>query len=108
LGGAYYGRDGGFPSNGTQGEGYLAIPDSGSGPGVLVIQEWWGLNDQIKGVAERLATEGFVALAPDLYRGAHTTEPDEREDHDVAQPRARDQGSERAVDFLGRARCGRR
>ena len=66
-----------FASNGTQGEGYLAIPDSGSGPGVLVIQEWWGLNDQIKGVADRLATEGFVALAPDLYRGAHSSEPDE-------------------------------
>jgi carboxymethylenebutenolidase len=66
-----------FPSNGTQGEGYLAIPESGSGPGVLVIQEWWGLNDQIKSVAERLATEGFVALAPDLYRGAHASEPDE-------------------------------
>jgi carboxymethylenebutenolidase len=66
-----------FPSNGTQGEGFLAVPESGSGPGVLVIQEWWGLNDQIKGVAERLATEGFVALAPDLYRGAHATEPDE-------------------------------
>jgi carboxymethylenebutenolidase len=66
-----------FPSNGTQGEGYLAVPESGLGPGVLVIQEWWGLNDQIKGVAERLATEGFVALAPDLYRGAHASEPDE-------------------------------
>ena len=66
-----------FPSNGTQGEGYLAIPASGSGPGVLVIQEWWGLNDQIKGVADRLASEGFVALAPDLYRGAHASEPDE-------------------------------
>jgi len=66
-----------FPSNGTQGEGYLATPASGSGPGVLVIQEWWGLNDQIKSVAERLATEGFVALAPDLYRGAHASEPDE-------------------------------
>jgi len=66
-----------FPSNGTQGEGYLATPESGSGPGVIVIQEWWGLNDQIKGVAERLATEGFVALAPDLYRGAHASEPDE-------------------------------
>jgi carboxymethylenebutenolidase len=66
-----------FPSNGTQGEGYLAVPESGSGPGVLVIQEWWGLNDQIKGVADRLASEGFVALAPDLYRGAHTSEPDE-------------------------------
>jgi len=66
-----------FPSNGTQGEGYLAIPEAGSGPGVLVIQEWWGLNDQIKGVTERLAGEGFVALAPDLYRGAHASEPDE-------------------------------
>jgi carboxymethylenebutenolidase len=66
-----------FPSNGTQGEGYLATPESGSGPGVIVIQEWWGLNDQIKSVAERLATEGFVALAPDLYRGAHASEPDE-------------------------------
>jgi carboxymethylenebutenolidase len=66
-----------FPSNGTQGEGYLAVPESGSGPGVIVIQEWWGLNDQIKSVAERLASEGFVALAPDLYRGAHASEPDE-------------------------------
>jgi carboxymethylenebutenolidase len=44
---------------------------------VIVIQEWWGLNDQIKSVAERLASEGFVALAPDLYRGAHASEPDE-------------------------------
>ena len=66
-----------FPSNGTQGEGYLAIPASGSGAGVVVIQEWWGLNDQIKSVADRLAGEGFVALAPDLYRGAHASEPDE-------------------------------
>jgi carboxymethylenebutenolidase len=66
-----------FPSNGTQGEGYLAIPDSGSGPGVVVMQEWWGLNHQIKGVADRLASEGFVALVPDLYRGAHPSEPDE-------------------------------
>ena len=66
-----------FPSNGTHGEGYLAVPESGSGPGVLVIQEWWGLNDQIKSVVERLASEGFVALAPDLYRGAHASEPDE-------------------------------
>jgi len=66
-----------FPSNGTQGEGYLAVPEAGTGPGVLVIQEWWGLNDQIKSVVERLAGEGFVALAPDLYRGAHASEPDE-------------------------------
>ena len=66
-----------FPSNGTQGEGYLAVPASGSGAGVVVIQEWWGLNDQLKGVVDRLASEGFVALAPDLYRGAHASEPDE-------------------------------
>ena len=49
--------------------GYLAVPNSGSGPGVLVIQEWWGLNPQMKGTADHLAENGFVALAPDLYRG---------------------------------------
>jgi carboxymethylenebutenolidase len=66
-----------FPSNGTEGQGYLAVAASGSGPGVVVIQEWWGLNDQIKGVCERFAEGGFVALAPDLYRGEVTAEPDE-------------------------------
>lgn len=66
-----------FPSNGSQGSGYLAVPDAGSGPGVVVIQEWWGLNDQIKEVCDSFAKEGFVALAPDLYRGKVTTEPDE-------------------------------
>jgi carboxymethylenebutenolidase len=58
-----------FPSNGGQAHGYLALPPSGSGPGVLVIQEWWGLTDHIAGVADRLAEGGFVALAPDLYGG---------------------------------------
>jgi carboxymethylenebutenolidase len=58
-----------FPSNGSTASGYLALAPSGSGPGVIVIQEWWGLNPQIKGVADRLAAEGFVALAPDLYHG---------------------------------------
>jgi carboxymethylenebutenolidase len=66
-----------FPSNGSDGTGYLAVPASGSGAGVVVMQEWWGLNDQIRGMADRLAGEGFVALVPDLYRGAHATEPDE-------------------------------
>lgn len=66
-----------FPSNGTSGQGYLAVPDSGSGPGVVVIQEWWGLVDHIKDLCDRFAAEGFVALAPDLYRGEKTTEPDE-------------------------------
>lgn len=51
-------------------DGYLAEPASGaSAPGVVVIQEWWGLNDQIKGVADRLAAAGYRALVPDLYRG---------------------------------------
>src|SRR3954449_10563817 len=58
-----------FKSKGDTARGYLAVPASGSGPGVIVVQEWWGLNPQIKGVADRLAKEGFVALAPDLYRG---------------------------------------
>jgi carboxymethylenebutenolidase len=66
-----------FPSNGSEGRGYLAVPDSGSGPGVVVIQEWWGLNDQIKETCDAFARDGFVALAPDLYRGALTSEPDE-------------------------------
>jgi len=65
-----------FPSNGNEGQGYLAKPDSG-GPGVIVIQEWWGLVPHIKDVADRLAGEGLVALAPDLYNGKTTNEPDQ-------------------------------
>ncbi|MEO8123103.1 MAG: dienelactone hydrolase family protein [Burkholderiales bacterium] len=57
--------------------GYLAEPAAGSGPGVVVIQEWWGLNDQIRGVANRLADAGFMALVPDLYRGKATVEAEE-------------------------------
>lgn len=66
-----------FPSNGQEAEGYLARPASGRGPGVVVIQEWWGLVPNIKDICDRFAGEGFVALAPDLYHGATTTEPDE-------------------------------
>jgi carboxymethylenebutenolidase len=66
-----------FPSNGGTAQGYLAIPASGSGPGVVVIQEWWGLNDQIREVCDAWAADGFVTLAPDLYHGVVTTEPDE-------------------------------
>ena len=55
----------------------IAIPTSGTGPGVLVIQEWWGLVPHIVDVTRRLAEAGFVALAVDHYRGAETTEPDE-------------------------------
>jgi carboxymethylenebutenolidase len=67
-----------FPSNGRTGSGYLATPPDGrKGPGVVVIQEWWGLVDHIKRVADRFAEEGFVALAPDLYEGRTAKEPDE-------------------------------
>jgi carboxymethylenebutenolidase len=55
----------------------LALPASGSGPGVIVVQEWWGLVPHIRGVVQRFADEGFVALAVDHYRGVETTEPDE-------------------------------
>lgn len=66
-----------FPSNGHSCEGYLAIPSSGAGPGVIVVQEWWGLVDHIKVLCDRFAAEGFVALAPDLYHGERTTSPDQ-------------------------------
>ena len=67
-----------FPVNGTEAHGYLSTPDGGSGPGLLVIQEWWGLVPQIKAVCDRLAGEGFTALAPDLFHGdfAEHTEMD--------------------------------
>ena len=67
----------GFKADGRKTDGYLARPASGRGPGVVVIQEWWGLVPQIKGAADRLAREGFVALVPDLYHGKTTTSPDE-------------------------------
>ncbi|HMQ50811.1 MAG TPA: dienelactone hydrolase family protein [Anaerolineae bacterium] len=58
--------------------GHLAYQANGGPvPGIVVIQEWWGLNDHIKDVTNRFAQEGFVALAPDLYHGVATTEPDE-------------------------------
>lgn len=66
-----------FASNGGTAPGYLARPESGTGPGLVVIQEWWGLNDHIKDVADRFAAAGFVALAPDLYHGKVIDEPDE-------------------------------
>ena len=67
-----------FASNGGQAHGYLAKPASGSGPGVVVIQEWWGLDDHIADIADRLAAEGFVALAPDLFGGKVAHDTDER------------------------------
>jgi len=60
--------------------GYLAEPKAGkNAPGVVVIQEWWGLNDQIRGVADKLAGAGYRALVPDLYRGKSALEAKEAE-----------------------------
>jgi carboxymethylenebutenolidase len=65
-----------FPSPTGTTPGYLSLPESGTGPGVIVIQEWWGLVDHIKDVADRFAAAGFVTLAPDLYHGETTKSPD--------------------------------
>jgi carboxymethylenebutenolidase len=90
-----------FASNGSSAHGYLVLPEGGSGPGVVVIQEWWGLTSHIADVANRLAAEGFVVLAPDLFGGATTHDADEAgrlmQELPVDQA-ARDLGG--AVDYL--------
>ena len=69
-----------FAANGGSAGGYLARPSEGGPfPGVVVIQEWWGLNPNICDIANRIAAEGYVALAPDLYHGQITAEPGEAE-----------------------------
>lgn len=92
-----------FASNGDTASGYLARASAGAGPGVIVLQEWWGLVPQIKGVCDRLSVEGFTALAPDLYRGdmAAHDEMDKAGHLMSSMPpdrAARDMGG--AVDFL--------
>ena len=65
-----------FKSGDETATGYLAVPDSaGRHPALVVIQEWWGLNDWVKEQARKFAEEGYVALAPDLYRGKVATDP---------------------------------
>lgn len=64
----------------TQPPGFLSISPSGSGPGVLVLHAWWGLNDTIKAFCTRLAYSGFVVFAPDLYHGTVTAEIPEAEE----------------------------
>ncbi|GAA1258006.1 dienelactone hydrolase family protein [Kitasatospora nipponensis] len=66
-----------FPGDGGQAHGYLALPEAGSGPGLLVVQERWGLTTHLTTLVDRFAAEGFVALAPDLYDGATTHDPAE-------------------------------
>ena len=62
--------------DGSSCKGYVAEAGSGK-PGIVVLQEWWGLNDQIMGVADRFARAGYNALAPDLYKGRVAQQPDE-------------------------------
>ena len=66
-----------FGANGGTASGYLVKPESGTGAGVIVLQEWWGLVGHIKAVADRFAAAGYVALAPDLYHGESTKSPDD-------------------------------
>lgn len=73
-----------FPCNGGETPGYLAQPANLPAPGVVVLQEWWGLDDHIRSVCDRLRAEGFVALAPDLYRKEPTTQPDEAQQRMMA------------------------
>src|SRR4249919_675337 len=55
-------------------DAYVATPPSGSGPGVLVLHPWWGLNATVRDLCDRLAAEGYVALAPDLFGGETTSD----------------------------------
>jgi carboxymethylenebutenolidase len=92
-----------FASNGSTASGYLVRPPGGSGPGIVVVQEWWGLDPGIKQQAERLGAAGFVALVPDLYHGqlAEHTEMDKAAQLMSQLPpdrAARDMSG--AVDFL--------
>jgi carboxymethylenebutenolidase len=92
-----------FASNGTTASGYLVRPPGGTGPGVVVVQEWWGLDSGIKQTAERIGAAGFVALVPDLYHGelAQHTEMDKAAQLMTQLPpdrAARDMSG--AVDFL--------
>ena len=66
-----------FPTSAGTSPGYLAVPEGEHGLATIVLQEWWGVDEHIRSVCDRLAAEGFFALAPDLYRGDTTTEPSE-------------------------------
>jgi len=73
-----------FAANGGEATGYLAQPARAGAPGVIVLQEWWGLDDHIRSVCDRLAAEGFYALAPDLYRQPPTAQPSEAQQRMMA------------------------
>jgi carboxymethylenebutenolidase len=68
-----------FSTSAGSAPGYLAVPDGEHGPATIVMQEWWGVDDHIRSICDRLAAEGFYALAPDLYRGETASGPSEAE-----------------------------
>src|SRR5918999_1136074 len=89
-----------FESNGGTAPGYLATPE-GRGPGVVVLQEWWGLEPHIQDVCDRFAAEGFLALAPDLFRGETADQPDEAQQKMMAMSMDQAEKDMRgAVDYL--------
>ena len=98
-----------FKSNGHNATGYLVKPPSGSGPGVLVIQEWWGLDDDLKKMADKLAAAGFVALAPDLYHGkvaGHTEMDKAAELMNTMPPDRAGRDMSGAIDYLASHSAG--
>lgn len=96
-----------FGSNGHTCNGYMAVPPSGTGPAVVVIQEWWGLVPHIQDLVDRFAKEGFLAIAPDLYHGKTTKSPDEAGKllMELDVERAREEISGAASYLLGRPEC---
>ena len=92
-----------FKANGTTASGYITSAEGGSGPGVLVLQEWWGLVPQLIAVCDLLSAEGFTALAPDLYHGeiaAHTEMDKAGELMDSLPPDRAARDMSAAIDFL--------
>ena len=92
-----------FASNGNDASGYLALPDGGTGPGVIVVQEWWGLDSGIKEMSDRLAAAGLVALAHDLFHGelaGHTEMVKAGELMSALPPDRAGRDMSGAVDFL--------
>ena len=90
-----------FPVDGRMGSAHLALPASGAGPGVLLLHAWWGLTPFFKEAAERLAREGFVVLAPDLYGGTTAATVEEAQQVQATlDGNAADQEISAAVDFL--------
>jgi len=90
-----------FPTTAGSAPGYMAVPAGERGPAVIVLQEWWGLDSHVRSICDRLAGEGFYALAPNLFRGEPTTQPSEAEQKMMAMSMAQaEKDMCGAADFL--------